>query len=243
MKIAFQLLKEFWLPFLIGIAWTAYNFSEQLSGNWNFRSFVNIFGPTFFFVSWLVAQWYRVRKQQRVEDGLIGVESHVKQMLNELDRKTADLVGHITGGDSVCYLIGSPVSPDQLGNIALVHHGKHALYNVNARLVDLEVFDQFKGNLSFENIQKSEINRQFGDLIPGHASMVGGAISLGSGETRRFNIFFTARNGSFIQLLRFKRVNGSWVSATKVEKGETRFEKIQDGYPRNESGQVDWDAA
>lgn len=243
MKISLQLLKEFWLPLLVGIAWTAYNLSEQPSTNWNFRSFVNIFGSTFFFVSWLVAQWYRVRKQQRVEDGLTGIESHVKQMLIELDGKTTDLVGHITGGDSVCYLIGSPVSPDQFGNIALVHHGKHPLYNVNARLVDLEIFDQFKDNLTFENIQKSEIYRQFGDLIPGHASMVGGVIPLGGGDTRRFNIFFTARNGSFVQLLRFKRVNGSWVSATKVEKGETRFEQIQDGYPRNESGQVDWDAA
>lgn len=243
MKIAFQLLKEFWAPILIGIGWTAYNLAEQPISQWSFRSFVNIFGPTFFFVSWLVSQWYRVRKQQKVEDGLVGIESHVKKMLFELEEKTNDLVGHITGGDSVCYLIGSPVSPDQLGNLALVHHGKHPLYNVNARLVDLEVFDQFKDNLTFENIQKAEIQRQFGDLIPGHASMVGGAVSLGTGDTRRFNIFFTARNGSFVQLLRFRKINGSWVSAVKVEKGETRFEKIGDGYPRNAVGEVDWDAA
>ena len=243
MKIARQIVKEFWMPLLIGIAWTAYNLSEQATGQWSFRAFVNIFGPTFFFVSWLASQWYRVRKQQKVEEGLIGIEAHVKQMLGDLEDKTNDLVGHITGGDSVCYLIGSPVLPDQLGNMMLVHHGKHPLYNVNARLVDLELFDQYIGNLTFENIKKTEIYRQFGDLIPDHASMVGGAIALGTANTRRFNIFFTARNGSFVQLLRFRKVNGSWLSATKVEKGETRFEQVQEGFPRNKFGQVDWDAA
>lgn len=240
MKIALQLLKEFWAPALAGVAWTLYSLSEQSFDKWTLRSFVNVFGPTFFFVSWLVSQWYRVRKQQKVEDGLLGIEGNVKRMLEELEAKTSDLVGHITGGDSVCYLVGSPIAPDSLGNLALVHHGRHPLYNVNARIVDLELFDQFIGNLTFDNIQRTEIHWRFGDLIPGHASTVDGSIPLGTGDTRRFNIFFTARNGSFVQLLRFRRVNGSWLSATKVEMGETRFEQIQERFPRNSEGTVDW---
>ena len=29
---------------------------------------INLFGPTFFFAAWMVGQWFRVRKQQRVEE-------------------------------------------------------------------------------------------------------------------------------------------------------------------------------
>lgn len=240
MKIAVQLLKEFWVPASVGVAWTLYSLSEQSFNKWTLLSFVNVFGPTFFFASWLVAQWYRVKKQQKVEDGLSGIQEKIQRMLEDLEAKTTDLAGHITGGDSVCYLIGFPINSDLLGNLALIHHGRHPLYRVKARIVDLELSDQFSGNPTVENILRTEIHREFGDLIPGHASMVDGAISLGTGDTRRFNIFFTARNGSFVQLLRFRRVNGAWLSATKVEKGETRFEKIQEGFPRNTKGAIDW---
>lgn len=70
MKILRQLLKEFWLPLLLGAAWTIFNFYDRPLSQWNVRTVLNVFGPTFFFMSWLVAQWYRVRKQQRVEEGI-----------------------------------------------------------------------------------------------------------------------------------------------------------------------------
>lgn len=244
MKITLQLLKEFWLPLSVSLAWVLYNLPEISTSKWSLRDFVNLFGPTFFFASWLVAQWYRVGKQQKVEDGLIGIQSHIKQMLNELDAKSSDLVGHITGGDSFCYISGSLTSANQLDHIVLIHHGKHPLYNVHVRLVDLEALGQIdEKNMPFEKIQKVETHHKVQDVIPGHIAYIGGYISLGAGNTRRFNVFFTARNGSFSQQLRFKRINGSWVSATKVEKGEQKFEEVSDYYPRNESGQVEWDAA
>jgi len=243
MKVIRQLLKEFWFPLVVGVAWSAYNVFEQTGGQWSARAFINTFGPTFFLLSWLVAQWYRVGKQQRVEEGLVGIESDLKRMLSELEERTKDLVGHITGGDSVCYLIGSPAASNVLGNMLIVHHGKHPLYDVNARIVDLEAFDQIKDNLTLENIQKTEMHRHFGNLIPGHASMLREAIPLGDGPVRRFNVFYTARNGSFAQLLRFKKVDGVWRYATKVERDGTKFEQIQEGFPRDQAGNVEWDAA
>lgn len=38
--------------------------------NWDARGILNTFGPTFLFMTWIVAQYFRVRKQQRVEDGI-----------------------------------------------------------------------------------------------------------------------------------------------------------------------------
>ncbi len=239
MTVLKQLLVEFWLPLLAALVWTTYNIREV--PQWSIRTVVNVFAPTFFFVSWLASQWYRVRKQQKVEGGLSSIESNVKQTLAELDAKTADLVGHITGGESVCYLIGTARTSGMLTNIVVVHVGKHPLYEVNARIVDLEALDQIKDNLTLENISKTEIHRQFGNLIPGHGSMVQGDISLGTGSSRNFNIFYTARNGSFTQLLRFRRVNGGWLYATKVfHEDVTLHEEVQEGFPLNANGAVDW---
>ena len=236
-----QLLFEFWLPFLIALIWTCYNIWDTPGGQWSIRTSVNVFGPTFFFISWLASQWYRVRKQQKVEGGLSNIEASVKRTLAELEAKTVDLVGHITGGESACYIIGTPIASGVLTHTALVHVGKHALYEVSARIVDLEAFDHIKDNLTFENIRNTEILRQFGNLVPNHATMLQEIFSLGVGTSRNFNIFYTARNGSFTQLLRFRKVNDSWLYATKVVRDEaTLYENIQEGYPLNENSEVIW---
>lgn len=84
MKILLQLLREFWLPLLLGIGWTVFNFVDRPLSDWTTRNVLNVFGPTFFFMSWLVAQWYRVRKQQRVEEGLVGIQRDVRAIHSPL---------------------------------------------------------------------------------------------------------------------------------------------------------------
>ena len=81
--------------------------------------------------------------------------------------------------------------------------------------------------------------RSFGELIPGYCK-AGATQPLGDGEQRSFNIFWTTRNGGFVQLLRLKKVNNIWYHATKVERNGVIFEDIQPGYPRNTQDMVDW---
>jgi hypothetical protein len=80
MKVLIQLLKEFWLPLILGLLWTIYNIADTPIAEWSAKNFLNIFGPTFFFMSWLVAQWYRVRKQQKVEAGLGEIQDNVRSL-------------------------------------------------------------------------------------------------------------------------------------------------------------------
>jgi hypothetical protein len=80
MQVISQLLREFWLPLLLGVAWTVFNVIDNPHATWSIREFLNIFGPTFFFMSWLVAQWYRVKKQQRVEEGLTEIHAGVQAL-------------------------------------------------------------------------------------------------------------------------------------------------------------------
>jgi hypothetical protein len=84
MKVFLQLLREFWLPLLLGIAWTVFNFVDRPITLWTVREILNVFGPTFFFISWLVAQWYRVKKQQRVEHGLTEIQKDVRAIYSPL---------------------------------------------------------------------------------------------------------------------------------------------------------------
>lgn len=238
-----QLLKEFLLPLAVALAWTLYNIYELPQGHWSIRNFVNVFGPSFFFASWLAAQWHRVKKQQKIEAGLTGIEASVNRTLQALEEKTVDLVSHITGGESVCYLIGPQPVADIWKQLVLVHVGKHLLYEVSARIVDLDEFEKIKDNLTINNIQQTEFHRQYGNLIAGHVQMIQENIVLGSENSRRFNIFFTGRNGGFTQLLRCRRVAGTWLFAIKVVRNDNIFfESIPEGYPRESDGSVDWDS-
>ena len=58
------------MPLILGAAWTVFNALDKRGTSWGLRETLNVFAPTFFFISWLAAQWHRVRKQQRVEDDL-----------------------------------------------------------------------------------------------------------------------------------------------------------------------------
>jgi hypothetical protein len=242
LKIVRQLIKEFWMPLVFSVLWTVYvHLDQSIHDLMNIQNaeavFVKFFGLSFWF-----AQWNRVKKQIAVEGGLSDIHTSVKQMLIDLEVRSNDVVSQITGGDSICHLMYCrPPSPTMLGQFALIHQGKHPLYNVNARIIDVDIWDQIaNGKMIPLEAMKSDINIKFGDLTPGQALFSNLSISLGNGELRRFSIFFSARNGNYVQQLRLRKINDIWLSASKIDNVKTPFEQVQDGYPRNDRGDVDW---
>jgi hypothetical protein len=246
MKIFKQLVKEFWIPLLLSIAWVSYNvFGSEASSEWNTQKIVNVFGPTFFLLSWLTGQFFRVKKQTRVEDSFGAMENRFEELLSEIESKTNQMIGHISGGNSFPYFqIGMINDATNTGVLMAIHEGEHPLYDVNARIVDLQKFEQVKNNISLANMSHSDTNVSVGNMIPSHASMVQ-QWKIESDPEQSYNVFFTARNGSFTQLIRFHKINGAWVSATKVTNRENEIlhEKIDDNYPRNTDGNVCWEKA
>ena len=152
-----------------------------------------------------------------------------------------DILAAITGGDSFAYFAISS------GMFVVIHKGEHPLYDVHARISDLEKSDRLGGdNPSYESLMAASTILDIGTLIPNHAS-TWGQVSLGPGDRRSFNIFFTARNGGSTQILRLARVEGHWSSATRLTRRLTRrrgsellFEKIDADFPRNSAGEVEW---
>jgi hypothetical protein len=249
MRIFRQLVKEFWIPFFAAIAWTLINFYTRKSPDWSLTKSINIFGASFFLASWLTSQYFRVRKQSHVEDNLEKIQIGIKSLLQELEVKTKDLIGQVTGGDSFCHLMLSHMPPENdSGVLMAIHEGKYPLYDVSARIVDLDVFERVMETLAYRKIKEADTHTTFVTLIPGHCIDTGEIWHFAGGKAiRRFNIFFITRNGSFTQILRFQKIGGRWLSATKVERATTPlghaeviFEQVQPGFPKSEKGEIDW---
>lgn len=169
-------------------------------------------------------------------------EHDLKVKSEEIAKLNREIVNSVIGGDSFCYLsIGSINPQNNIGILVAVSQGEHPIYDVRARIVDLQKFEKIKDNLTLQTINQSETHINIGNMIKGMSWMVR-EFPLGNTTLQKnFNIFFIARNGFYIQLLRLRKVNDKWISATKVEKnGEVIFEKIHDNFPRSEKGEIDW---
>jgi hypothetical protein len=239
-----QIVKEFWIPLLLSIAWVLYNiYGNESSEIWNIQKVVNIFGPTFFLLSWVTGQFFRVKKQTKVEDSFVVIETRFNELFTEVEKRTKDMIGHISGGNSFPYFqISSLDNNSNTGILVAIHEGEYPLYDVHARIVDLQKFDQVKDNFSLTSIGYCDTHVSVGNMIPSHVSMIQQQWKIENEPTQSYNIFFTARNGSFNQQIRLNKINGIWVSATKVITwdNEVLLEKIENNYPRDVNGNVRW---
>ena len=171
-------------------------------------------------------------------------ERHLREKSEEIAQLNREVANLVTGGNSFCYMAVSTINPESnIGLLSFIHNGDHPMFNVAARIVDLEEFDKLKDHINIHNFQQADINMSIGDFSKG-AALVRGPFPLGKGNKRDFNIFFSARNGWFNQLLRFRKVDGHWAQATRVERdGEILYERIDDNYPKEKNGLVNWNAS
>lgn len=150
----------------------------------------------------------------------------------------------LTGGDDFCYVIpeGTPRPPFPA---IVLHEGEYPLYDVNMRVVDLSKFKILPNGAI-----AGQTSLFLGDFPVGPTAL--GPLSYSfpaKGEKASFNIFFSAKNGFWVENLRTRFVNGKWVSAYRVFRyrltgGKLRpytlFEKHDRGYPISKNGEPDW---
>ena len=66
-------------------------------------------------------------------------EHDLRVKSDEIAKLNKEIVNQTIGGDSFCYLsVGSIDNQENIGILVVVHQGKHPLYDVNARIVDLQ---------------------------------------------------------------------------------------------------------
>ena len=154
------------------------------------------------------------------------------------------MINHISGGNSFPYIEIGNVDPNtDTGVMVAIHEGEHPLYDVKSRIVDLQKFDQFMNNPSFGKIGDAETNIDIGNLIPSNGTILK-SWKIENIQEQSYNIFFTARNGTFTQSLRLKKINGRWLSASQVKNGNgILHEQVDKNFPVGANGKVNWDAA
>jgi hypothetical protein len=187
-----------------------------------------------------------IKSEAEMQEQVIGLKATIGQLKSEVaeqGRVNAELakesIGAVTGGDSFCWMqvnhqFGYPTP-------IFVHSGKHPWYDVDIRITDLQKLRS--------GIQPSDVALRVPELNPGRAYMNPKAcLPFSDDQGQDFNIFFSARNGMWVEKLRLRKKEGEWTSACQVwitnptaaAPREPMFEEISAGYPRAEDGTVDW---
>jgi len=185
-----------------------------------------------------------------------------KQLVN-LTEKNAVLNQEInditTGGNSYCYITFEPwesVKKTLHGRIN--HSGNFPLYDVTLTVYDMiryreletKVDDKsgyYAGDMSkiMKEIEIGNINPDSNLANMWHRRLPN-LLRVDEYKDYKINIFFGARNGSWVQLVRLKKIKfgGSknyWAQAIRIQKNkEIIFEYIDQHYPRDNTGTIEW---
>lgn len=171
--------------------------------------------------------------------------------ITELARENVALgkrsVDSLVGGDSFSYLTFS--DHNQIGAIPVIrHNGAFPLYDVEAVVADIDEWKR-KGSpktIAAARAARTHIVMKIGNLSPGNTRVDALRMPFSSQTDQKFNITFTARSGFWKQILRLRRIDGRWLSATKVVRAVDKKEKvvmleIDDGFPKKDlDSDTDW---
>lgn len=228
MAVLKQLIKEFWFPFIVAIAWTLVN--SLNSKTHALIDLINIFAPTFFLTSWVIGQYFRVSRQTKVENGLQKIEKRISSLLENIEQSTALLFSQMTGGNSFCYI---SLIKNHNGKLyfSLMHQGDFALFDLSISIINLDEFEKYGGKPEFANLYETKYSTNI--LLPLQRLTLDEFIVKEGESEKRFNIFYSARNGLFHELLRVKIINDEWVAAFKVEREKILLESIDNNFTAN----------
>jgi hypothetical protein len=170
------------------------------------------------------------------------------QKNDEISRLQMESANAITGGNSFAYMLVQVPDP-KAANTAIplfIHQGKYPLYDVQARIVDLDEHNRLRDQKDFIAASKALLGTTLtvGNLTPGFASSSSVGLPHPSGQDFSYNVFFIARNGAWIQSLRMRWVGNGWAMANKVVGGPENkelYREVSANYPPDEKGEVDWE--
>ena len=226
MRIAFQILKEFWLPSILAIGWTIYSVYDA-GGDWSIASTINIFGPSFFLLSWASGQFFRVRKQARVESNLTDIETRVETLVSNFEAHTKDFYGYTTGGEDSMAFFDPMYTSDNILEFGLINTSEYPVFDIQAELIDLgEKIDPENGKFWTRH------RYNCASLYPNKIIMGSYRFDISNLDSLKLNIFIQTRNSGGVQQVRFARVDGNRLLAVQKRIGDKLVEqKIPENFP------------
>lgn len=244
-KVLSQLLKEFCLPFVVALMWATFGGGGGIQ-SLTVPGWIARFSTAFFFVSWLGSQLFRVNKQVKTESSLAGIGARLDDVVVGLEASAKEVASWATGGDTYAHV--SPImnnpNAENMPHIVMTS-GRYPLFGLQLRAVDIDALALANGNVTA--IRAAEHNFHVGNVSGNFAFMNAVTLPLGeaqAGAIKRFNLFWSARNGTWFQQLRFHHDGERWHFATKVTRAvgpnemELLEESVPDNFPNREA--IDW---
>jgi hypothetical protein len=178
-----------------------------------------------------------------------------KSLINEVSKLNKKISADLTGGDGYCYFHQSRPGPNSnIVDLMLMNDGDYPLYDISVKIDDVEKMieilheEQEAGKLPYDSMTlsnaifaKASTVIQIGNIGPHQVMQLNGIQIPPDIEVKSYNIYITARNGSLMQILRYRRIENKWKMAGKILRGgETIQEYVDADFPRNEKGEVVW---
>lgn len=210
-NVLWQLAREMWAPFVIAAGWTVYSLVATPTKR-TLVDAITVFSSSFFLACWAFAQWFRVRKQQAVENGLGGIVKKQEALVAMLIAATDRLAGHASGGNSVGWLMLADPRDGFFRNITAHVEGNYPLLEARASIIDLDDSDagheEYERTGSIQDLFKHHVNFNCGLLQPTLATIQSEVVPCDTKKPlMRFRVDWTARNGTWCQFIQLK-LNG-----------------------------------
>ncbi len=225
MKIFKQFLKEFWIQFLISLAWAFFSIRDIASDKNIYVEFIKYFGSCFFLTSWFGGQLLRIVKQQKLESNLDKITNRMEHVSDNLETVYKDIKGYAIGGDSFCYMDVRKLEEKYV--IGLVHQGTYPLYDISFSFLNINSKDPKDEDITKRNY------RDVGDLAPGIVKLIDD-VSFDDNPDNyiKYKVNFYCRKGHFVQDIRIVKFEQRWYTATRVLEGNKEiFRKLHENYP------------
>jgi hypothetical protein len=223
-KNVFRVLKraflEYWTVLLICLIWTWYQVENDVSEESLISTGIKAFSTSFFFLAWLSGQFFRIKKQQFVEDQFSSITKNLSGLLVKMEEQTKDLIGFATGGDSIGYFIPSFYVNTFNLSLGLMNESKYPVFDFAGYWVDIDDEDSLN-NAGFLGSNQFNV----GNVFPGQIAMDSLVFDLSKVDRFRVNIFASTRNGGMQQLIRVVKLDGVLKIAFKAN--SRNWEKIQ----------------
>jgi hypothetical protein len=194
----------------------------------------------------------------RTTDQLVKKSDEIASLNREIANLNKTIVAIITGGDYHGELtVYSPHGNNEV-YFTFRNSGKYPLYGVRVNIEDLDKTSEVLGPL-FWSIDKRrntsnpvsipEWNKtrqqaitviKVGDIWPSQAVDLG-PIVIPNTDNKDYRITISAKNGSVVKLVKFKKIEGKWKMATRdYIAGEIFKESGDADFPRNKEGKIEW---
>lgn len=212
--------------------------------------------------------WVSNAKTQRSNQQLVDTLRNLKDSTVDIERMTAlnnqlqdkllkqsDAIQELskqgidatTGGNSFCYVTVSPVENKFM--LFLSSTGKFPLHGVTVQMTDVDMMKQVvagRPTIGWEDLGKYMLDFPPIPFLAFGSGRTLTFIPMPPTDSRNLGFNFSSLNGNWGEVLKLRRVRGSWEQAIKVSKMvklnvyKTMYSYVSPNYPKT-SGSVDWE--